>query len=389
MVSHDSAPVSADEAASLFEDLASLPAVVLAVSGGPDSTALMWLAARWRAALTRGPALLAVTVDHGLRPESAVEARAVAMLARRLGIAHRTLRWTGTKPKTGLPQAARAARYRLLAQAARKAGALAILTAHTLDDQAETVLIRMSRGSGLTGLAAMKRISVIPGRERSERTRNPEVGTEPNSGFRVRGLSAAPRNDELSLIRPFLDIPKARLIATLTAAKVPFADDPTNRDPRFTRARLRGLMPRLTEEGLDAPRLALLARRLGRAEAALAAQAGRAFAQLAVKPARTGEIVFDRAGFAALLPEIALRLIGRAIDAVGDEGPVELGKLEALNAALTAALHDGAQARFRRSLAGAVVSLTPRAVAVERAPPRRSRTLTKRPARPERGGKRR
>ncbi len=261
------------------------------------------------------------------------------MLARQLGIAHRTLRWTGTKPKTGLPQAARAARYRLLAQAARKAGASAILTAHTLDDQAETVLIRMSRGSGLTGLAAMKRISVIPGRERSERT---GIRGRHRAKFwiPVRDLSAAPRNDELSLIRPFLDIPKARLIATLTAAKVPFADDPTNRDPRFTRARLRGLMPRLAEEGLDAPRLALLARRLGRAEAALAAQAGRAFAQLAVKPARTGEIVFDRAGFAALSPEIALRLLGRAIDAVGDEGPVELGKLEALNAALTAALHD-------------------------------------------------
>lgn len=349
------ATVSAAEAASLFEDCASFPALVLAVSGGPDSTALMVLAARWCKTRRKAPALVAVTVDHALRKESAAEARAVAKLARQLGIAHRTVRWTGAKPKTGLPQAARAARYRLLVEAARKAGAPAVLTAHTLDDQAETVLIRMSRGSGLTGLTAMKRISVIPGRERSERA----------------------RNEGVSLIRPFLAIPKVRLIATLKAAKVPFAQDPTNRDPRFTRARLRGLMPVLAAEGLDAARLALLARRLARAEAALAAAAERAFDDLRAKLAENGALVFDRTGFFALSGEIAQRVLGRAIDAAGDEGPVELGKLEALCAVLATTAADP-KARFRRSLAGALVSLTPRAVTVERAPPRRRRTLTTR-----------
>lgn len=162
MASQHDEPISDAAAASLFDDLSPLPAVVLAVSGGPDSTALLWLAARWRAARKKGPALLAVTVDHGLRKEAAGEARAVAKLARRLGIAHRTLRWTGAKPKTGLSQAARAVRYRLLAQVARKAGAPAVLTAHTRDDQAETMLIRMSRGSGLTGLAGMQRVSFLP-----------------------------------------------------------------------------------------------------------------------------------------------------------------------------------------------------------------------------------
>src|SRR5471032_1738151 len=102
----------------LFAGLGSAPALVLAVSGGPDSTALLVLAARWRAALKKGPQLLAVTIDHGLRPQSAGEARAVKRLAARLGIRHRTLRWTGPKPATGLPEAARSIRYQLLAAAA-------------------------------------------------------------------------------------------------------------------------------------------------------------------------------------------------------------------------------------------------------------------------------
>jgi len=106
----------------------------------------MWLAARWRDGLARPPKLIAVTVDHGLRRESAREALAVKRLAKKLKVAHRTLRWTGRKPKTGIQEAARHARYRLLAGAARKSGARHILTAHTLDDQAETVLFRLARG---------------------------------------------------------------------------------------------------------------------------------------------------------------------------------------------------------------------------------------------------
>src|SRR5216117_3909702 len=131
----DHAPISVQQAKDLFAHWKSAPALVLAVSGGPDSVALMWLAARWRRALARGPRLIAVTVDHGLRPEGAAEAREVKRLARSLDLPHRTLRWTGPKPRTGLPAAARAARYRLLAQAARASGATHILTAHTRDDQ--------------------------------------------------------------------------------------------------------------------------------------------------------------------------------------------------------------------------------------------------------------
>ena len=109
------APVSPAEAKTLLGPLAHLPVLVLAVSGGPDSTALLMLAARWRRASKQGPKLLAVTIDHGLRRESAGEARAVKRLARRLGVPHRTLRWQGEKPVTGLQEAAREVRYRLLA----------------------------------------------------------------------------------------------------------------------------------------------------------------------------------------------------------------------------------------------------------------------------------
>ena len=109
MPDDDHSAITVSQAKSLFADWKSAPAIVLAVSGGPDSIALMWLAARWRRTLTRGPRLIAVTVDHGLRPEAAREAREVKRLARQLDLPHRTLRWRGAKPKTGVPAAARAA----------------------------------------------------------------------------------------------------------------------------------------------------------------------------------------------------------------------------------------------------------------------------------------
>ena len=118
MPDDDHSAISAQHAKTLFAGWKAAPALVLAVSGGPDSIALMWLAARWRRSFKRGPRLIAVTVDHGLRPEAAREARNVKRLAQALELEHRTLRWRGAKPKAGLPAAARDARYRLLAQAA-------------------------------------------------------------------------------------------------------------------------------------------------------------------------------------------------------------------------------------------------------------------------------
>jgi tRNA(Ile)-lysidine synthase len=349
----DHSPISAQNAKRLFAAWKAAPAIVLAVSGGPDSIALMWLAARWRSTLARGPRLIAVTVDHGLRAEAASEARDVKRLARTLDLQHRTMRWTGEKPKTGLPAAARTARYRLLAQAARACGATHILTAHTRDDQAETLLMRLLRGSGISGLAAMAR--------ESER-------------------------DGVLLARPFLHVSKSQLVATLKKAKIGFADDPTNRDTSFTRPRLRAIMPVLAAEGGDTRNLARLASRLARANQAVEVLVDGAERYLALRDreaTRAGfdanandASTFDAKVFVAMPEEIRLRLLKRAIDRFGHEGPAELGKVEALLAALDqAGAKQGKKRRprLKQTLAGALVSLSDGRIRVEPAPPRRGR----------------
>jgi len=335
------------EASALFGGLEDLRGLLLAVSGGSDSTALLVIAARWANALKkrrkRVPKLLAVTVDHGLRPEAKREAAAVKRLAHELGIAHRTLYWRGTKPQTGLQEAARSARYRLLAEAATRAGYEHILTAHTLDDQAETVLFRLARGSGLTGLAGMAHASAVP----------IDAGTA------------------IFLVRPLLPVSKARLLATLKGAGVAHSEDPSNHDPRFTRPRLRALMPHLASEGLDARCLARLAVRMRRAEATVEFAVAAARAALAPGRWRQGEpIAFATEQFDALPAEVGLRLLGRAIAHAGNEGPVELGKLEWLYQALRTS-----QVPLRRTLAGAVITLRGSRLVVERAPPRRGQAL--------------
>jgi tRNA(Ile)-lysidine synthase len=333
----DNSPISVSEAKTLFAGWRDVPALVLAVSGGPDSVALMWLAARWRKSFARGPQLLAVTIDHGLRAEAAREARAVKRLASLLDVEHRTLRWTGDKPSRGVPAAAREARYRLLAQAARAARASHVLTAHTRDDQAETLLMRLLRGSGIAGLS---------------------------------GIARESERDGIRLVRPLLDVPKSRLIATLNRAKIAFADDPTNHDAAFTRPRLRALLPLLAAEGGDARGLARLAARLARANAAVDVLADGAERFLALRgdPLVPG---LDARAFAGLPEEIRLRLLRRNLDRVGHEGPAELGKVEALLATLDEAI--AAQGGLKTTLAGAVVSLARGRIRIAPAPLRRTK----------------
>jgi tRNA(Ile)-lysidine synthase len=320
--------------------------VLVAVSGGPDSLSLVHALSELRRLFKMRLAIF--HFDHRLREDSGADAAYVRRIGDRLGLDVHVRTAEGTPPKGESVEAwATGQRGNAATDVRREIGAASTAEGHTLDDQAETVLIRMARGSGLTGLGAMARMSRLP------------------SG----GEGA------LTLVRPLLDIPKSRLVATLRAQKINYADDPSNRDPRFTRVRLRGLMEVLAHEGLDARRLTQLARRLKRAEAAIEAAVDCAATELAA-PAN-GSIVIEARAFAELPAEIALRLLGRAVARTGDEGPVELGKLEALKSALDAA-ESTANGRFRRTLAGAVVSLEDDQVIVERAPPRGRKLLTKR-----------
>nr|WP_246549233.1 tRNA lysidine(34) synthetase TilS [Ancylobacter oerskovii] len=322
--------------ASLFAAFLPHRAVLLAVSGGPDSTALMLLAQQWRVAMAEGPVLHVASVDHGLRREAAGEAAAVGLLAARLGLSHVVLPLDRPLSRSGIQEAARDARYAALVRHAQAVGAAAIATGHTLDDQAETVLFRLMRGSGLSGLAGMPAERLMPG--------------------------------EVALLRPLLGLRKAELVAACRQADAGFVEDPSNRDPRFTRARLRLLLPQLEREGLGAERLARLAARVARADAALEAMADQAAdAVLEILPA--GVFRLSRPDFTLLPAEIGLRLLGRAIRASGTEGVPELGKLEAL---LDWIAKGGIGAR---TLSGALLRATPTVLAIAKAPPRRRRAV--------------
>ena len=197
------------EAAGRFLKSFKRPArLLIAVSGGSDSTGLL-VALATLGATGRYPGIMlsACTVDHDLRPGSAEEARWVEALCARYGIAHVTCRWEGEKPAAGLQAAARAKRYDLLVEAARETGADAILTAHTSDDQAETIAMRAERspeGIGLSGMA-----------------------------------DAVLLNGAVWLLRPFLALERAQIRAFLDARGEAWLEDPSNRNPRFERVRIR------------------------------------------------------------------------------------------------------------------------------------------------------
>jgi len=277
------------------------PRLAVAVSGGADSLALAILARDW--ARKREGILLAFTVDHGLRPEAAAEARRAGAILAGLDITQHILRWRGPKPDANLQAAARTARYELLRAACQRAGVLHLLLAHHLDDQAETLLLRLGRGSGLDGLAAMAPVTELA---------------------------------ELRLLRPLLSVPKARLVATLRRRELSWIEDPSNADPTHARVRLRRLMPALAAEGLTASRMAAAAAGLGRARGALDREVARTLVR-AVRVHPAGHAVLDPEPLRCAAREVGLRALARLLMTVGGlTYPPRLARLERLYGRLTA-----------------------------------------------------
>jgi tRNA(Ile)-lysidine synthase len=246
------------------------PELAVAVSGGRDSLCLALLTHEWSTA--RGGRVVALIVDHGLRPEAAGEASVTASRLQGRGIDSVVLRWKGAKPQAGLQEAARAARYRLLREACRERGILHLLVAHHADDQAETIAMRAARTSGPDGLAGMAALVEWP---------------------------------EMRLLRPLLPVPRERLSAALVSRGVAWIDDPSNIDPRFERVRLR-LAGTIAPGQPDADRL----------RAAREVEAARAGAAL-FEAREQGCVAVDRMAFARLPPPTRARLISRVVQALG------------------------------------------------------------------------
>jgi len=252
--------------------------VGIAVSGGPDSLALLLLAAA-----VRPEAIEAATVDHALRAESQAEAEMVATVCRSLGVPHQvlTVEWT-SKPETAIQERAREERYRLLAGWADDRALDAIVTAHHLDDQAETLMMRLTRGSGVRGLAGMRSASTVPG-------------------------------STLALRRPLLAWRRSELEQICAAAGLEPATDPSNQDETYERVRIRRVLTEST--WLDPQCLAVSAANLGQAEDALDWAARQEWARTVTNGG--AEIIY-RPGDAP--SEIRRRIVSQAVARLATEG---------------------------------------------------------------------
>jgi tRNA(Ile)-lysidine synthase len=294
-----------------LEPFEAAPALALAVSGGADSMALALLASAW--ANNRGGSVTALVVDHGLRPDATAEAQLTQARLRDRGIVTQILTRTGPVPSGDLQAFARRARYRLLGQWCRDQGILHLVTAHHRDDQAETLLLRLARGSGLAGLAAMPPITDLA---------------------------------SCRLLRPFLGIPSNRLRATLLGAGWSWCEDPSNRNEAFARVRVRNSAHHLEALGLDPARLAATASHLGRARAAIEEQVARLLAAaVMIHPA--GFAALDRQAMLAAPSDVTLRALASVVTCIG--GQAVTPRFERLDGLRTAIEGQG----FRpRTLAG-------------------------------------
>jgi tRNA(Ile)-lysidine synthase len=339
---------SAEDIKRLFGPWGAARGIVLGVSGGPDSVALMLLAAEWARARASPPPLYAATVDHGLRKDSRGEAEMVARWAAGLALPHAILAWDGVKPKSRIQERAREARYELLFEYAARMGADHVMTAHHADDQAETILFRLLRGTGVCGLS---------------------------------GMASSSERNGLILARPLLAHAKADLAAVCESRAHPFFDDASNNDPVYARTRMRRLGGLLADEGLGRAALLRLGRRAARADAALAAHVWAVRAGLAARR-EPGGFWADISPLADEPEEILLRFLADELKLISGGKPLRLERLEALAPRFGQALRSGIA--FTATLGGAALRLqSNRTLVIVREGARRAAKKT--PARSPRG----
>lgn len=306
-----------------FSELENVSSVAVALSGGADSTALAHMLCTYAAARKKPLRIHALTVDHGLRPESADEASGVAKaVASWPCLTHKILRWQGIKPKTRKMEAARAARYRLMDAYCRKHGITHLALGHHADDQAETFLMRVAHGSGLDGLVGMKRLQKHEG-------------------------------GATWLWRPLLEITHADLAAYCRKHRITWVEDPSNTDTRYARARLRMA---LAEEGFVPAHMATTLARLERAGDALRSLAVNLSQSARLKAAGKAQ-VFAFSALAAQPFELALRVLREAVAQVGGKGGygARLGRLEDVAAELMEA-----HKKTTRTIGGCVLCVDPK-----------------------------
>ena len=279
----DNILISSEIASELFSTLENIPALALAVSGGADSLALLYLYNNWRNENAPAQRSLVLTVDHQLREKSAEEAKGVAEICRKIEMSHKILVWDEEKPTSNLQAKAREKRYALMESEMVNEGIKYLLLAHHQDDQAETFLNRLARGSSVYGLAAMVKHS--------------DYG-------------------RIKLIRPLLDIPKEQLIATLKAVGWSWYEDPSNLDQKYLRSRIRKLIPNLADVGITVEGLTETAKRMQRVVNALNF-ATENLLNSAVEQHPAGPIKINVKPIRDAPQEIVLRLLSKLICTIG------------------------------------------------------------------------
>ena len=282
--------------------------IAIAVSGGPDSMALAH--ALIQAFKDQNKEIYVLSVDHGLRAQSKDEVQMVARWAEGIKqgrVRHHVLNWEGEKPQSAVLETARAVRYDLMRKYCMEHDIPALFLGHHQDDQAETFLIRLSKGSGLDGLAGMLPVCDIP----------MDGGAE--NGVPCR------------LYRPFLEVSKKTLVAYCKDYEIPFTEDPTNKDEAYLRPRLRAVIDVLGQEGLSAKRLSVTTKRIARARQALEQMTRIVYQDCVMKDTAT-HITFDYLKLREWPEEIGLRVLQTALENFKDDVdyPVRMERLENL-----------------------------------------------------------